>query len=148
MLHSVYTHERERERGGKVILYSCALSFCTTDVSVHYVLQHTNRLSYTKFRLLYISLRACACQLRVQCCNLSLCSHVGLCSYLSIFIIYFPFYFIKVSGKGKRGSPETNVKHRSCKADMIEKEIEIIRCAKGGKSLTFVGHPLGFVLLS
>jgi Zn-finger protein len=64
------------------------------------------------------------------------------------YIIYCPFYFIKMSGKGKCGHADTNVKHRSCEVDMTENEIEIIRCAKGGQSLALVGHLLGFVILS
>ena len=54
--------------------------------------------------------------------------------------IYCSFYFIKMSGKGKRGRADTNVKCRSCEVDMAGSEIEIIRCAKGGESLVLVGH--------
>lgn len=55
-------------------------------------------------------------------------------------IIYCPFYFIKMSGKGKCGHADTNVTYRSCEVDMARNEIDIIRCAKGGESLAFVGH--------
>jgi hypothetical protein len=55
------------------------------------------------------------------------------------FIVYCPFYLIKVSGKGKHGHADNNVKYRSCEFDMTRNEIEIIGCAKGGKSLAPVG---------
>lgn len=56
------------------------------------------------------------------------------------FIIYCPFYFIKMSGKGKCGRADTDVKCRSCEVDMAGNEIEIIRCTKGGESLASVGQ--------
>jgi len=97
----MYTHERERTRGGGV-LYYCTFNFWT-HVSIHYILQPINCLSYTEFRLLFISLRACACQPRIQfwkCCNLSPYSDVFLCKYLSI-LPYFPhFSLLKWVAKG------------------------------------------------
>jgi hypothetical protein len=53
-----------------------------------------------------------------------------------------------MSGKGKRGHSDTDVKHRSYEVVMTGNEIEIIRCARGGQSSASLGHLLGFVILS
>jgi hypothetical protein len=61
------------------------------------------------------------------------------------FSAFFPYYFIKMSGKRKNESADiSNKKCRSHRLNTVESKLEIIRCAKSSGSLTSVRRSVDF----